>query len=115
MLAGAGGGGKAHGAGLYYEASVAGGIPIIRTLHCSMQANRINKVMGIINGTTNYILSAMTQEEKLQGGVGGSTAHRGLRSRIRRWMEGLDAKRTSFPACKHSSFIPRRAGGHGIS
>lgn len=55
---------KAHGAGLYYEASVAGGIPIIRTLHCSMQANRINKVMGIINGTTNYILSAMTQEGK---------------------------------------------------
>ncbi len=55
---------KDSGAGLYYEATVAGGIPIIRTIHCAMQANRINKIMGIINGTTNYILSAMTKEGK---------------------------------------------------
>lgn len=48
-----------HGAGLYYEASVCGAIPIIATLNSSMQANRISKLMGIINGTTNYILSRM--------------------------------------------------------
>ena len=53
---------RKHGVGLYYEASVAGGIPIIRTLYSSMQANRITKVMGIINGTTNYILSAMSSQ-----------------------------------------------------
>lgn len=47
------------GAGLYYEASVCGAIPIIATLNHSMQANRVDKLMGIINGTTNYILSRM--------------------------------------------------------
>ncbi len=45
--------------GLYYEASVCGAIPIIDTLMHSLQANRISYMMGIINGTTNYILSRM--------------------------------------------------------
>ena len=45
--------------GLYYEASVCGAIPIIDTLNHSLQANRISSLMGIINGTTNYILSRM--------------------------------------------------------
>ncbi|MEZ4628374.1 MAG: homoserine dehydrogenase [Eubacteriales bacterium] len=53
--------GKATGAGLYLEATVGGGIPIIRTLLDSMQANNITSVMGIINGTTNYILTQMTE------------------------------------------------------
>lgn len=50
------------GAGLYYEATVGGGIPIIRTITDSMQANNITRVMGIINGTTNYILTKMSEE-----------------------------------------------------
>ncbi|MBE5804074.1 MAG: homoserine dehydrogenase [Clostridiales bacterium] len=45
--------------GLYYEASVCGAIPIISTLMTPLQANRIKRLMGIINGTTNYILSRM--------------------------------------------------------
>lgn len=45
--------------GLYYEASVCGAIPIINTLMQPLQANRIDSLMGIINGTTNYILSRM--------------------------------------------------------
>lgn len=53
---------KEHGAGLYYEASVCGAIPIIRAMNDSLQANRIHSVMGIINGTTNYILSRMASE-----------------------------------------------------
>lgn len=53
---------KKSGAGLYYEASVCGAIPIIRALNDSLQANRITSVMGIINGTTNYILSNMSSE-----------------------------------------------------
>ena len=48
-----------NGVGLYYEASVCGAIPIIDTLNHSLQANRVNSLMGIINGTTNYILSRM--------------------------------------------------------
>lgn len=51
-----------NGCDLFYEASVAGGIPIIRTLVESFTADRITKIMGIVNGTTNYILSKMTEE-----------------------------------------------------
>lgn len=49
-------------AGLYYEAAVCGAIPVIRTTIDSLQANRIETMMGIINGTTNYILTRMSQE-----------------------------------------------------
>lgn len=48
-------------AGFYFEASCVGGVPIIRTLMDGMQANNILEMKGIVNGTTNYILSAMTQ------------------------------------------------------
>ena len=53
---------EAHGVGLYFEASVCGAIPVINVLQHSMQANRIDSLMGIINGTTNYILSRMYLE-----------------------------------------------------
>ncbi|MDL2224708.1 homoserine dehydrogenase [Eubacteriales bacterium OttesenSCG-928-M02] len=46
---------------LAFEASVAGAVPILHTLNGSMHSSRITSVMGIINGTTNYILSEMTQ------------------------------------------------------
>ncbi len=49
-------------AGLYFEASCVGGVPIIRTLTESMQGNEILSIKGIVNGTTNYILSKMTDE-----------------------------------------------------
>lgn len=51
---------EASGAGLYFEAAVCGAVPIIRTLLSSLQGNRVNTLMGIVNGTTNYILSRMT-------------------------------------------------------
>ena len=53
---------KKGGAGLYFEASCVGGVPIIRALEESLQANHVNSLVGIINGTTNYILSKMTEE-----------------------------------------------------
>jgi len=46
----------------FFEASVGGGIPIIRALKESLAANRIQSVMGIVNGTTNYILTKMSQQ-----------------------------------------------------
>lgn len=49
------------GVPLYFEASVAGGIPIIKALREGLQANRIESIHGIINGTCNYILSRMTE------------------------------------------------------
>ncbi len=47
---------------LMFEASVAGGIPIIRPLKQCLAANQISEVMGIVNGTTNYMLTKMTNE-----------------------------------------------------
>ncbi len=49
---------------LFYEASVAGGIPIIRTLEDGLASDRISSMMGIVNGTTNFILTKMKQEKK---------------------------------------------------
>ena len=50
------------GVDLLYEAAVAGGIPLIRPLRESLAGERITRVMGIVNGTTNYILTRMTEE-----------------------------------------------------
>jgi homoserine dehydrogenase len=47
-----------------FEASVGGTIPIIKTLKESLVANRINSIMGIMNGTCNFILTKMTDEDK---------------------------------------------------
>ena len=47
---------------LFYEASVAGGIPIIRTLEDGLASDRITSLMGIVNGTTNFILTKMKKE-----------------------------------------------------
>ena len=49
-------------ADIYYEASVAGGIPIIKVLREGLAANRIQKIYGILNGTCNYILTRMERE-----------------------------------------------------
>jgi homoserine dehydrogenase len=49
------------GADLYFEAAVAGAIPLLRPLRESLAGDRISRVMGIVNGTTNYILSAMDE------------------------------------------------------
>ncbi len=53
---------EAGGAQLYYEAAVGGAMPIIKILHDSLQANRIDRLTAIINGTTNYLLTRMTDE-----------------------------------------------------
>ena len=51
-----------NGCDLFFEASVAGGIPILRSLVDGLASDRITKMMGIVNGTTNYILTKMSQE-----------------------------------------------------
>ena len=47
----------------FFEASVGGGIPIIRPLHSSLAANEIDEIAGILNGTTNFILTKMIKEQ----------------------------------------------------
>jgi homoserine dehydrogenase len=55
---------EASHVGLWYEASVGGVIPIIRVLNVNLESDRIDRVYGIINGTTNYILTRMAKEGK---------------------------------------------------
>lgn len=47
---------------VYFEASVGGGIPIVKSLRESLISNRLEKIYGIVNGTSNYVLSQMAQE-----------------------------------------------------
>lgn len=50
---------RKKGVAIFFEASVAGGIPLIATMHKGLEANRIASLSGILNGTTNFILSSM--------------------------------------------------------
>ena len=78
--------------GLYYEASVCGAIPIINVLQNSLQANRIGHMMGIINGTTNYILSRMYDNGEDYQAVLGDAQRLGLAEpNPAADVEGLDA------------------------
>ena len=52
---------EVHGVDLLFEAAVAGGIPLVRPLRESLVGEQISRVMGIVNGTTNFILSQMTE------------------------------------------------------
>lgn len=54
---------KANNVNFFFEASVGGGIPIIRPLHQCLAANEINEIAGILNGTTNFILTKMIREQ----------------------------------------------------
>lgn len=83
-----------QGCDLYYEASVGGGIPILRGLTDGLAADRIKKLIGIVNGTTNYILSKMSHhsvsyEEVLQEAQSLGFAESDPSSDV----EGLDAAR----------------------
>ena len=54
---------ESNGVALKFEASVAGGIPIVNAINNGLNANNISKFMGILNGTSNFILSKMTREQ----------------------------------------------------
>ncbi len=53
---------REKGVDVYYEAAVCGGVPIIRTLREALASDRINSLHGIVNGTTNFILTAMAEK-----------------------------------------------------
>jgi homoserine dehydrogenase len=53
-----------QGVDIYYEASVAGGVPLLRALREGLASDRIDEVMGIVNGTSNFILSKMADETR---------------------------------------------------
>lgn len=51
-----------HGVALYYEAAVAGGIPILRTLANSLTSDKVTRVLGVLNGTSNFMMTKMVDE-----------------------------------------------------
>ena len=53
---------KEHQVALYYEAAVAGGIPILRTLVNSLASDKVTKVLGVVNGTSNFMMTKMVEE-----------------------------------------------------
>lgn len=53
---------RSQGRDIFFEAAVAGGIPLIRSLKVSLAAERVRRVTGIVNGTTNYILTRMSED-----------------------------------------------------
>jgi homoserine dehydrogenase len=68
---------RRHGRTVAFEASVAGGIPIIAALAQSLSANQILSIQGILNGTCNFILTAMSEREQSYAGALGDAQRRG--------------------------------------
>ena len=103
-----------------YEAAVGGGIPIIRPLYKCLAANEIVKIAGIVNGTTNYILSKMkddglTYEEALKGAQANGFAEANPTADV----DGIDAQRKlsilSTIALNGRYVAPDRIHTEGIS
>src|SRR5712675_1369184 len=55
---------EAAGVDVYYEAAVCGGVPIIRVLREGLASDRVESLIGIVNGTSNYILTTMTETRR---------------------------------------------------
>ena len=93
------------GAQVYYEAAAAGAIPIIRPLRDSLAGDRVQRIMGIVNGTTNYILDRMDTEgadfgDVLAAGAGARLRRGrpdGRRRGLRRRAEGGDPGEPRLP------------------
>ena len=93
------------GVDLYYEAAVAGAIPLLRPLRESLAGDRIRRVMGIVNGTTNYILSRMAETGAGFAEALAEATELGLRRgrpdrrrrRLRRRGEGRDPRLARVP------------------
>ena len=109
---------RENGADLYYEAAVAGAIPLLRPLRESLAGDEVHRVLGIVNGTTNYILDRMDTsgagfadalEEAQALGYAEAGPHRGHRG-LRRRGQGGHPGRAGLP---HRGDRGRRVpGGH---
>ena len=85
---------KANGVAYLFEASVGGGIPIIRPMCNDLSSNNITEISGILNGTTNYILTKMTNEGSAFADVLRDAQQKGYaESNPAADVEGLDAAR----------------------
>jgi len=107
------------GAALRFEAAVGGGIPVLTSLAADLASNEIERVRGIVNGTTNYILSAMASEGRAYADVLADAQRAGYaEADPSADVEGLDAvnklvilARLAFGAWLDPAEIPNRNGG----
>lgn len=100
-----------HGAHIYFEASVAGGIPIIKALREGLVVNRFPLIYGILNGTCNYILTRMEREMKPFDEIVGDARRLGyVEADERLDLDGLDAahKAVILAYLAHGKWIPLR-------
>ena len=85
---------REHGADLYYEAAVAGAIPLLRPLRESLAGDTVHRVLGIVNGTTNFILDRMDSSgRRLRRGAGGGPGAGLRRGRPDRRRRGIRRRR----------------------
>ena len=106
------------GRDLYYEAAVAGAIPILRPLRESLAGDTVTRVLGIVNGTTNFILDKMDSSGAgLRRGAGGGPGARLRRGRpdrrrrgVRRRRQGRDPRLARVPLPDHR--LRRAPRGH---
>ena len=76
---------RSKGVDLHFEGAVCGGIPIIRTLREALASDRIEAIYGIVNGTTNFILTAMAEEGVTYEAALSARRSWATRRRIPRW------------------------------
>lgn len=106
---------EANNRDLYYEAAVAGAIPLIRPLRESLAGDKINRVMGIVNGTTNFILdkmdstgAAIRKPSTRPPRSGTPKPTRPPMSGLRRGRQGRHPRRNRLPhACAPRRRVPR--------
>ncbi|MCR4905477.1 MAG: homoserine dehydrogenase [Clostridiales bacterium] len=85
---------REHGVSYLFEASVGGGIPLIRPFLTSLASDRVTEICGIVNGTTNYILTKMKDEGRAFGEVLAEAQRLGYAERDPSAdIDGIDAKR----------------------
>src|SRR5699024_11476529 len=100
---------RENGCDLMYEASVGGGIPLLRPLLDGLVSDRINQVMGIVNGTTNYILTKMDKEGQSYDDALQKAQELGFaEADPTADVEGLDAARKMVRSEEHTSELQSR-------
>ncbi|MDR1011978.1 MAG: homoserine dehydrogenase, partial [Opitutaceae bacterium] len=99
------------GSNLYYEASVAGGIPIIKTIREALVGNRFAQIYGIVNGTCNYILTRMKNERaEFADILGDAQAHGYAEAEPSLDVDGFDAmhKTHILASLAHGFWVDRK-------
>lgn len=100
---------KENNVNFLYEASVGGGIPIIRPINRSMTSDKIEEITGILNGTTNYMLTKMTEEDLEYNDVLSDAQAKGYAER------NPDADVEGYDACRKIAILASLATEKTVS